>query len=86
MVGVDRGGRSPLPSHLQSLRQSRRFDPDGAFIRRFLPELGDVSGGAIHDPSALPDPKRSKVGCPDPIVNRKRAVAHARAAFRELRG
>lgn len=30
--------------------QSRRFDPDGAFLRRWLPELADLDNDAIHDP------------------------------------
>jgi deoxyribodipyrimidine photo-lyase len=67
-------------------RQSRKFDPDGAFIRRFLPELSEVQGDAIHDPSALPGPQRAKLDYPDPIVDHERAVARARAAFRNLRG
>ena len=30
--------------------QSRRFDPDGAFIRRWLPALNRLDGAAIHAP------------------------------------
>jgi deoxyribodipyrimidine photo-lyase len=30
--------------------QSRRFDPDGAFIRRWLPQLKELEGAAIHAP------------------------------------
>ena len=30
--------------------QSRRFDPDGAFIRRWLPQLAPLDGAAIHAP------------------------------------
>ena len=30
--------------------QSEKFDPDGKFIRRYLPELGGLSGAAIHAP------------------------------------
>ena len=30
--------------------QSRKFDPDGAFIRRYLPQLADLPDGAIHAP------------------------------------
>ena len=30
--------------------QSERFDPDGAFIRRFVPELAELGAPAIHAP------------------------------------
>jgi deoxyribodipyrimidine photo-lyase len=30
--------------------QSERFDPDGKFIRRYLPQLAGLSNGAIHSP------------------------------------
>ena len=44
--------------------QSERFDPDGGYIRRWVPELGDVSSALIHQPGLLrPD------GYPAPIVD-----------------
>ena len=30
--------------------QSARFDPDGDYIRRWVPELADVEGKAVHEP------------------------------------
>ncbi len=30
--------------------QSERFDPEGKFIRRYLPQLAKLSGGALHAP------------------------------------
>lgn len=35
------------------LSQSERFDPEGRFIRRWLPELADVQGRAVHAPANL---------------------------------
>ncbi|MEU8899866.1 deoxyribodipyrimidine photo-lyase [Nocardia sp. NPDC048505] len=35
---------------LNPLRQADRFDPDGAYARRWLPELADLPGGDIHRP------------------------------------
>ena len=32
--------------------QSKRFDPDGAYIRRYVPELRDVTSPDIHEPDA----------------------------------
>ncbi|MFM8268509.1 MAG: cryptochrome/photolyase family protein [Ilumatobacteraceae bacterium] len=30
--------------------QAERFDPDGDYVRRWVPELADIAGGAVHDP------------------------------------
>ncbi|WZB73011.1 FAD-binding domain-containing protein [Achromobacter xylosoxidans] len=35
------------------LSQSRKFDPDGVFLREWLPELAHLPGDAIHDPSPM---------------------------------
>jgi deoxyribodipyrimidine photo-lyase len=57
-------------------RQSERFDPDGAYIRRYVPELATVDTGAIHDPS---DEERTRVGYPRRIVEHRDAIAGYRA-------
>ncbi|MFI0774539.1 cryptochrome/photolyase family protein [Streptomyces sp. NPDC021212] len=61
---------------LNPLAQARRFDPDGAYVRRWLPELADVPGRRVHTPWALPD-----VSYPPPIVD----LAEAAARFRRAR-
>ncbi|MER6948812.1 deoxyribodipyrimidine photo-lyase [Nonomuraea sp. NPDC000554] len=38
------------------LRQARRFDPDGAYVRRHVPELADVPTRLIHEPWTSPVP------------------------------
>jgi deoxyribodipyrimidine photo-lyase len=35
------------------LRQARRFDPDGDYVRRHVPELGAIMGSAVHEPWKL---------------------------------
>ncbi len=37
------------------LSQSERFDPEGVFIKRWLPELADMNKKQIHDPSLIGD-------------------------------
>ena len=65
--------------------QSQRFDADGAFIRRFVPELAAVPAPYIHAPWTLPETEQHRIGCrigrdyPAPIVDhaamRERALA-----------
>lgn len=55
--------------------QSERFDPDGAFIKRWVPELADVPREYIHAPATMPPAVQARVGCtigrdyPAPIVD-----------------
>ena len=64
--------------------QSQRFDPDGRFIRRYLPELARVPDRHIHFPAAMPAAAlqacgvRLGVDYPYPVVD------HARARERTL--
>ena len=32
-------------------RQARRFDPQGDYVRRYVPELAGIEGPAVHDAS-----------------------------------
>jgi deoxyribodipyrimidine photo-lyase len=55
--------------------QSERFDPQGRFIRRYLPELAGVPDRYIHAPWTLPAAEQQRAGCvigrdyPAPIVD-----------------
>ncbi|HXV77409.1 MAG TPA: deoxyribodipyrimidine photo-lyase [Candidatus Polarisedimenticolaceae bacterium] len=66
------------------VRQSRRFDPQGRFILRFCPELRDLSGNALHDPSILPAERRARLDYPPALVDHRSARARAIAAFHKL--
>jgi deoxyribodipyrimidine photo-lyase len=48
--------------------QSKRFDPEGSFIRKFVPELRNVKDARVHEPRA-------------PIVDHALARARALAAY-----
>ena len=63
------------------LSQSRRFDPRGAFLREWLPELAHLDDKAIHDPSPL---ERAAAGYPAPIVDLAQSRLRALEAFGNL--
>jgi deoxyribodipyrimidine photo-lyase len=58
------------------VRQAGRFDPDGDYIRRYVPELADLPAPDVHEPS--PAQRRAR-RYPDPIVDHAAAVAEYRA-------
>lgn len=60
------------------LLQSQKFDADGSYIRKFVPELRGVKGKAIHAPGAL---DRGTV-YPSPIVDHARQKAESLAFYR----
>jgi deoxyribodipyrimidine photo-lyase len=66
------------------LSQSRRFDPQGAFIRQYCPELRNLDDDNIHDPSGLPPLTRATLDYPQPIADHKAARDRAIAAFKSL--
>jgi len=47
------------------IRQAHRFDPDGAYVRRYLPELAAIEGRAVHEPWKL---RESAIGYPMAIA------------------
>lgn len=49
-------------------RQSQRFDPDGKFIKKFLPELSSLNKKSIHNPN---NEERKSCQYPDPIIDYK---------------
>ena len=66
--------------------QSERFDPEGAFIRKYLPELADVPTKFVHAPWTMDVQTQRAAGCfiglnyPAPVVDH--AVARRRALER----
>jgi deoxyribodipyrimidine photo-lyase len=71
--------------------QGRRFDPEGNYIRRWVPELARVPQRWIHEPWAAPAEELRRAGVvlgktyPRPLVEHATARARALAAFTLLR-
>lgn len=55
--------------------QGKRFDPDGEYVRRYVPELAALRGPATHEPDAA---VRRAYGYPAPIVDHHHAIAEYR--------
>ncbi|MBB5939577.1 cryptochrome/photolyase family protein [Streptomyces zagrosensis] len=54
---------------LNPVRQALRYDPNGAYVRRWVPELAALDGPSVHEPWKLPPEERAHYDYPDPIVD-----------------
>lgn len=61
--------------------QAKKFDPDGAYIRRWVPELEGVDEERIHEPSKGGSPPR---GYPPPVVDHAEARERTLARYRAI--
>ena len=77
-VGCD---AAPYFRVFNPLRQSEKFDPEGQFIRRFLPELASLDDKSIHNPGRE---QRQKCGYPEAIIDYSSARQYAIDAFKQL--
>lgn len=66
------------------ITQSRRFDPDGQFIRRYLPELAQVPDAHIHFPAAMKPAMLAACGLRLGVDYPLPVIDHARARTRTL--
>jgi deoxyribodipyrimidine photo-lyase len=65
------------------VKQGLRFDPDGAYVRRFVPELRDIDARFVHCPWQAPSPPRDY---PAPIVDHAERRQMALRRFESVRG
>ena len=61
--------------------QGERFDPQGKFIRQYLPELADVPDKFIHQPHKWAEQQHLNLDYPKPIVDHKQARLQTLTAF-----
>ncbi|MBZ6076825.1 cryptochrome/photolyase family protein [Microvirga puerhi] len=82
---------APFYRIFNPIAQGEKFDPNGAYIRAYVPELAGLPGSAIHRPweasKEILGPAGIELGStyPRPIVNHEQARERALHAFRMLR-
>ncbi|MFD5539083.1 cryptochrome/photolyase family protein [Streptomyces sp. NPDC127079] len=54
---------------LNPVTQGKKYDPDGAYVRRWVPELAAVKETHVHEPWTLPAPELARTGYPEPVVS-----------------
>jgi deoxyribodipyrimidine photo-lyase len=67
---------------LNPLAQAKRHDPDGTYVRRWVPELRQLAGSAVHQPWKADGPQRAALPYPEPLVD----LSVGLARFRDARG
>ena len=72
------------------MTQSQRFDPDGHYIKHYVPELQYLQGKALHDPGSASTAELSAAGVelgrdyPKPMVDLRVSRERALAAYKQL--
>ena len=62
-------GNNPRPNRvLNPLRQATRFDHDGKYVRRYVPELASLAAPHVHTPWKLPPAQRRQLKYPEPVT------------------
>ena len=71
--------------------QGQRFDPEGQYVRRWLPELSALPNRHLHTPANAPEAVLKAAGVrlgatyPRPVVDHRQARSAALAAYRDMR-
>ena len=84
-------GMDPQPAFkriFNPARHQERFDPSGAYVRKYVPELADVPDKYLAEPAEMPSEVQREVGCvigqdyPEPMVDHKAARQDALERYR----
>ncbi|MFF4496976.1 cryptochrome/photolyase family protein [Streptomyces sp. NPDC001546] len=66
---------------LNPVRQGLRYDPEGRYVHRWVPELAALPAPRVHEPWRLPAAERTRYDYPDPVVD----LSEAQARFHRAR-
>ena len=75
---------SPYFRVFNPVKQGRDYDPDGEYIRRWVPELRDLPGKAVHEPWTLPGGPPN--GYPRPMVDHAAERQEALRRYAAVKG
>jgi len=78
-------GTDPSPYYriFNPVTQAKKFDPDGVYVRRWVPELSEIADGFIHEP--WKSPNGVPTGYVEPIVDHARERTEALRRYSEVR-
>ena len=74
---------SPYYRVFNPVTQGYKFDPNGQYVRKFIPELRHIEGGAVHEPWLLLDGQAH--GYPSPIVDHATEREESLARLAEIK-
>jgi deoxyribodipyrimidine photo-lyase len=85
-------GVDPRPLRIFNPRlQSARYDPEGEYIRRYVPELASVPAKFVHAPQTMPAALQRELGVvigkhyPTPVVDHAEASAAYKQVFAQIK-
>ncbi len=67
---------------LNPITQAKKYDPQGDYVRRWVPELAQLAGRTVHEPWKLDDRQRAALDYPERIAD----LAAASGRFLRARG
>jgi deoxyribodipyrimidine photo-lyase len=86
-VGAD---MAQYPRIYNPRKQARSFDPNGTYVRRYVPELAHLPAASIAAPrepqAQIELPLFSNAGYPQPVVEHERAAREFLARYASFRG
>ena len=74
---------SPFYRVFNPVKQGQKYDPTGDYVRRYIPELRDIDGPAVHTPWELAEPPP---GYPAPIVAHDEERREALERYEAVKG
>jgi len=81
---------SPYFRIFNPILQGQKFDPNGEYVKKYIPELQNVTNKFIHNPWEMPEESQLTCGCrigkdyPSPIVDLKETRSRALSAFKTI--